>query len=183
MPNVQVYRDDEISPALRWQAVAFMRVEWPFVFQGSGRYAATTYPPELRPVHIAAAEGDALLSYAAAIRLTLTHQNATYTVFGLGNMFTFPPYRGEGHGRRVLDHASRFIRASDADLGILFCDPALAPFYRRSGWEPVQASTLVGPVGHQHRHDALTMALYVSENGKKGRASLDAEPLIVNEAW
>jgi GNAT superfamily N-acetyltransferase len=183
MPTVRVYRDHELPPVLKWQALAFMRVEWPFVFQGPGRYAANTYPPELDPVHVAASEGDALLSYAAAIQLTLTHASERYAVYGFGNMFTFPPYRREGLGRAVLDQASRFIRESGVDLGLLFCDQALAPFYAASGWVPVQAPTYVGPAGHQHRHDALTMALYVSDRGMQGRDRFDAQPLSVDEAW
>jgi GNAT superfamily N-acetyltransferase len=183
MPIVEVYPDDQIAPVLLWQAIAFMRVEWPFIFQGSGRYAANTYPPELHPVHIVAAESDVLLSYAAAFRLPLTHTGVPFTVFAFGNMFTFPPYRHEGLGQRVLDRASQFIHASGVDLGLLFCHPELAPFYRKSGWEPVQASTYIGYGTHQHHHEALTMALYVSEKGKQAKERFDTEPLVVAEAW
>jgi hypothetical protein len=65
-----------------------MRVEWPFVFTGAGKFAAETYPPECSPIHFAASEGDTLLSYAAILRLALAHAGADYAVAGFGNMFT-----------------------------------------------------------------------------------------------
>lgn len=183
MPTVTTYRQADLPPVLKWQAIAFMRVEWPFVFQGPGRFGENTYPAELDPVHFAAAEGDSLISYAAALPLTLEHAGAAYRVYGFGNMFTFPPYRREGHGRRVLECATRFIRQSESDLALLFCDPALEPFYAACGWKALRAPTYVGPPGQLHQHEALTMALFVSDTGAAGRAAFDGEPLTVVEAW
>lgn len=183
MPTVTHYSQPEFPPVLRWQVIAFMRVEWPFVFRGAGRFAEHPYPPEVGPLHVAAAAGDSLVSYATLLPLDLEHAGAAYRVYGLGNMFTFPPYRREGHGQRVLAYATALIRRSGADLGLLFCDPALEPFYAACGWEAVRQPTYVGPPGQQHPHEALTMALGVSERGRAGRAALDREPLCVAEAW
>ena len=183
MPTVTTYRQADFPPALKWQAIAFMRVEWPFVFQGPGRFAENTYPAELDPVHFAAAEGDSLISYASVLSLGLEHAGAAYRVYGFGNMFTFPPYRREGHGRRVLERATDFIRASEVDLALLFCDPALEPFYAARGWEALRSPTYVGRPGQLHEHDVLKMGLFVSEAGAAGRAAFAGEPLAVAEAW
>jgi hypothetical protein len=62
--------------------------------------------PTADPMDFAAYEGDSLISYAATIRLELDHAGERYEAGGLGNMFTFPPYRREGFGRQVLDLAT-----------------------------------------------------------------------------
>ncbi len=146
-----------------------MRVEWPFVFTGPGRLISETYPPELDPVHFAASEGDALISYAAILRLTLAHAGANYAAYGFGNMFTFPPYRREGHGQRVLECATAYIRNSDVDIAILFCDAHLETFYARCGWEAIRSPTYVGPAEAQHEHPASKMMLFLSEKGQAQR--------------
>jgi GNAT superfamily N-acetyltransferase len=183
MPTVTLYHQADCPPLLKWQAIAFMRVEWPFVFRETGKFAADTYPPELTPVHFVAAEGDALISYAAVLRLVLDHADTTYTVSGLGNMFTFPSYRREGYGRQVLDLATHFIRQSDVDVAILFCDPTLESFYTASGWEPVRSPTYVGLPSDMHAHDVLKMMLFVSDKGKTGKAAFASVPLMIEEAW
>jgi hypothetical protein len=183
MPSVMLYHQTDFPPVLKWQAIAFMRVEWPFVFTGPGKFATDTYPPELAPVHFVAAEGDCLLSYAAVLRLSLDHAGSTYNVYGFGNLFTFPPYRREGYGRRVLDLASHFIMQSDSDVAILFCDGSLEAFYRTSGWEVIGSSTYVGSPEHKHVHNALKMMLFISEKGKAGKMAFTTEALTIEEAW
>lgn len=73
MTLVRAYIQADFPALLKWQALAFMRVEWPFIFTGPGKFTAETYPPECSPIHFAASEGDTLLSYAAILRLTLAH--------------------------------------------------------------------------------------------------------------
>ena len=40
MPTVACFPRAQFLPILKLQAIAFMRVEWPFVFQGEGTFAA-----------------------------------------------------------------------------------------------------------------------------------------------
>ena len=183
MTLVRSYPQGEFPAPLKWQAIAFMRVEWPFVFTGPGRLISETYPPALDPVHFVAAEGDALISYAAILRLTLAHARTDYDVYGFGNMFTFPPYRREGHGQRVLECATAYIRNSDVDIAILFCDAHLEAFYARCGWEAIRSPTYVGPADAQHEHPASKMMLFLSAKGQAQRGAFEAEPLCVDDAW
>lgn len=179
MHAIQTFSQADFPTALKWQAIAFMRVEWPFVFQGEGRLISEPYPPSLNPVHVAATEGDVLLSYASLLPLTLEHAGESFRVDGFGNLFTFPPYRREGLGSGVLARAMEAIRAGGADLSILFCDPANEGFYRRAGWETLPSPTFVG----DHRHEANTMALFVTEKGRAARAAFRDQPLRIEEAW
>jgi len=183
MPALKIYRQADFPAVLKWQAIAFMRGEWPFVFTGPGKFAAETYPPEYHPVHFAAIEGDTLLSYAAVLRLELEHAGESYTSYGFGNMFTFLPYRREGYGHRVLGLATDFIRRSDVDIAVLFCDPTLEAFYAASGWETTASPTRIGVPSAYETHHVTRMMLFVSEQGKAGKADFDTYPLYIGETW
>ncbi len=115
---------------LNWQAVSFMRVEWPWINGGKFRQ---THAAERNPRHFALVEEDLLLSYAAVIHTSLTHAHVAYVVCGLGSVFTSPACRSKGYGRLTVDAATRSIEQSPADLGLLFCKPALEGFYAKSG--------------------------------------------------
>ena len=110
MPDLAIYQQSDLPAALKWQAIAFIKTERPFIFTGDFVFLTEPYPPELDPVHFVAAEGDSLISYASLLRLSLDHAGTVYEVYGFGNMFTFPPYRRQGYGRRVLELATDFIR-------------------------------------------------------------------------
>ncbi|GAB4204173.1 MAG: hypothetical protein OHK0022_29070 [Roseiflexaceae bacterium] len=183
MPTLTHYSQADLPAALKWQAIAFMRVEWPYVFQGDGMFATETYPTAASPVHFVVAEGESLISYAAVLRLALEHQGATYQVYGFGNMFTFPPYRRRGYGRQVLELATRFILASDVDLAILFSAPGVEQFYSASGWELVDSPIYVGPPGQERVHQAAKMMLWVSNTGKRAKAAFIDAPLRIAESW
>lgn len=168
MPTYTVYQQDEFPAHLKWQALGFMRTHWPDIFSGGGRLISETYGPDDEPVHFAATEGEVLFSYAALLRVTVEHASAPYAVYGFGNMFTFPPYRHEGHGLRLVEMATDYIRASAMDLGILFCDHELQGFYARCGWE-------VAP--------GYAMILFVSGKGKARREALLTQPLQLERYW
>ena len=126
MTRLLTYRHREFPRGLNWQAVSFMRVEWPFIDGGMLR---ETYPAAL-------VEEDLLLSYAATFRLRIAHAGEEYEMGCLGNVFTYPGSRRQGYGRRVVGAATRHIRGSGADVAALFCAPDLESFYAASGWEP-----------------------------------------------
>src|SRR5687768_6126964 len=123
MPKLTVYTQPDFPAIYKWQAIAFMRMEWPSIFEGDNLYMPETYPPELEPVHFVVAEGDTLISYGALLRLDITHAGSEYRVYGFGNMLTFPPFRRRGYGGQILQAATHWIQESDVDVAILFCDP------------------------------------------------------------
>lgn len=183
MPDFGIYPQSDFPPALKWQAVAFMRVEWPFIFTGVRKLATDPYPPELDPVHFVATEGDLLISYASIIRLNLEHVSETYKAYGFGNMFTFPSFRRKGYGRQVLELATDFIKQSDVDIFILFCDPKCESFYAKSGWKVAGSPTRVGVPSEYKIHDLLRMMLFVSEKGQRGRKDFEEQPVYIDEPW
>ena len=183
MSTLAVYQQSEFPAALKWQAIAFMRVEWPFIFTGDFKFITEPYPPELHPVHFVAAEGDSLIAYASILRLSLDHAGTSYKIYGLGNMFTFPPYRRQGYGSKILELTTDFIRRSDVDVSILFCDPKLEPFYATCGWETTRSSTRIGVPGDYEPHEASKMMLFVSAKGRHGRTDFEDQPFYVAWHW
>lgn len=161
-----------------------MRVEWPFIFSGDARLSTDIYGADLRPVHVVVAEGEVLISYATVIRTDLDHAGQTWRTCGLGNVLAYPPFRGEGHGRRVVDAATGYIGGGDVDVAALFCDPSLAGFYAKSGWAALEgATTLVGSKADPESYGALRMMLFVSAKGRAGRPLFKGHPWSVGDPW
>lgn len=183
MPSLGIYEQTEFPAIYKWQAIAFMRMEWTSIFQSENLYMSETYPPELHPVHFVMAEGDTLLSYGAILKLKLMHAGQGYLVYGFGNMLTFPPFRKQGYGGQVLQAATRYIQQSDADAAILFCDPHLEPFYAAQTWAPIRTPTRLGGPDHFEEYEPSRMMLFVSEKGVRGRTAFETEPLYIEAPW
>ena len=81
MPEDRIYSQSEFPAVLKWQALAFMRTEWPYIFEEDDKFLTETYPPELNPVHFVVVQGDMLISYAALVRTTLKHAGYIYQAY------------------------------------------------------------------------------------------------------
>jgi GNAT superfamily N-acetyltransferase len=180
-PELVTYPDGALPDALRWQFVSFVRITWPRV---EGARPREVYGPAEAPVHVALVERGLLLRYAAVVRERVAHAGVAYDVRGLSSVFTFPAWRRRGYGRRVVDAATAHIRASGADLGLLFTGDALKGFYARSGWEALRGAPMPeGPREAPRASDALKMMLFVSEKGRAGRRAFETQPLHVEHGW
>ncbi len=59
----------------------------------------------------------------------------TVTIAGIGGVVTVPDKQGEGHARRLLDHALlELARESASTFAMLFCLDRLVPYYAKQGW-------------------------------------------------
>ena len=183
MPALTIYRHDEFPSVYNWQAIAFMRCEWPSIFQGDILYLSAPYPPEWEPVHFVLAEGDSLLSYATLMKRSISHAGREHSIHGFGNMFTFPPYRKQGYGQKVLHTASEFIQQSSVDLGILFCDKSLESYYAREGWSATKTPTYLGYPEEHSLYEPSRMMLFVSDKGKAARTDFDNSALHLDYPW
>lgn len=183
MPDFTTYPDSDFPPALKWQASAFIRVQWPSVFTGNREFVPEPFPPGLGPVHFVASEGELLISYAAIIRIDVEHARNTYKTYGFGNMLTFPSFREKGFGGQVLDMATSYIKQSPVDVAILFCDSNREGFYAKRGWERTRSPTRIGAPDRHKLHDVSRMMLFVSPKGRQGRKDFDTLPVYVDEPW
>jgi hypothetical protein len=139
-----ICRADAFPQSLTWQALSFLRYEWPFLFAGANRLRTTPFG-DGDTTYVTKTEDDVLLSYAEILRVTAVRAGAPVCVLGLSNVITAPPYRGEGHASEILRAVAEFIDNSDAEVGILFCEAGLVPFYGARGWQECLADTVRAP--------------------------------------
>ena len=190
MAQTHIYTDAALPADLECQAVSFVRIQWPFVFDGDNRFGRrirTGHDPIHEAVaHVVIEEQRVLMSYATIIRTHLIHQHATYCVYGLSSVFTYPTFRGEGWATQLVQTATQHIRScEDADIGVLFCQPPLVPFYVQRGWDWIEGvSTLVGTPEAPTRHEQQRMMLFISPKGRAGRDTFSTAPLYIGrQAW
>jgi hypothetical protein len=183
MSTFAIYSQTDFPAILKWQALAFMRVEWPYIFTDDERFLTETYPIEFQPVHFVVTEGEILISYAATVNVTLRHANRSYKVCGLGNVFTFPPYRREGNGHKVLKLATNVIKESDVDVAILFCEPTNISFYASEDWISTLSPTYIADGKDHYKYDEQRMMLFISNRGKQGQSDFEQQPVHVDWAW
>lgn len=183
MPELTIYQQPHFPAIYKWQAIAFMRMEWSSIFYDDNLYMSETYPPELQPVHFVMAEDDSLLSYASLLKLSLQHAGIDYLIYGFGNLLTFPPYRSRGYGGQILQAATEFIQQSNVDAGILFCDHLLESFYAEKGWVATPSPTRLGTPDHYKEYAPSRMMLFVSEEGQRGKSDFESQPVYVDWPW
>lgn len=183
MAQLTIYQQTNFPPIYKSQAIAFMRMEWSSIFYDDNLYMSETYPPELQPVHFVMAEDDSLLSYASLLKLNLPHTGNEYSIYGFGNLLTFPPYRRRGYGGQVLQAATDFIRQGDVDAAILFCDRLLEPFYAEKGWVATPSPTRLGTPDRHQEYTPSRMMLFVSEKGRRGKTDFESQPIYIDWPW
>ena len=175
--TTRIYPGGALPDYVRWQSLSFLRCEWPFMFTGANRLRARPFG-EPAVAHLARTDGEVLLSYADIVRAEATLAADTVGVLGLSNVFTFPPYRAEGHGSAIVAAAGQVIEESGADLAILFCQHELTSFYVAHGWRPTCAGSI------QSVSDApVAMVRPGSARGAQISAGLSTVPLILDTAW
>jgi GNAT superfamily N-acetyltransferase len=172
-----VYAASEFPQSLAWQALSFLRCEWPFLFAGDSRLRTRPFGGD-DTACVARTEGDVLLSYAEVLRITAVRAGRPVQLRGLSNVFTFPPYRGNGHASAIIETAGKFIDASDAEMAMLFCDDALVPFYRARGWQLCAASSVAAPGTAPATMARPGPALQVPLSGW-----LAAAPVLLDARW
>jgi hypothetical protein len=139
-----IYSADALPHCLTWQALSFLRYEWPFLFAGPNRLCATPFG-EGDTTYVTRTDGEVLLSYAEILRITAERAGAPTRVLGLSNVVTAPPYRRERHASAIMRAVSDVVDASDAEAAILFCKSELVPFYSARGWQVCPADSVRVP--------------------------------------
>lgn len=184
MVEYHVLSHHDLPSALRWQMLSAMRIQWPGVFSGDNRLSTHVCDEELHPTYVLAEQEGVLISFATVTWRELEHAGQMLSVYGLGDVFTFPPFRGEGYARHVVARATDHIRATDGDLGCLFCEPWLEALYVRSGWEAISPGiTLIGTAADRRPFEKLRMMVFLSKRGESARAALSTVPLFVGDPW
>lgn len=169
----------DLPKSLKWQAVSFLRMEYPLGFTGENRLRDWVTREEDHPIHIMLVENGILISHTNVVWKFLAHAGETYKAYGLTGVFTYPSFRGEGHGSRVVEAGTRSILRSDADVAMLYCDESLKRFYARHGWIHLEQSVSYTGEGDSLARvdDEVLMMIFISPKGQQGRASFEREPV------
>jgi hypothetical protein len=179
MYPIEQYNWDTLPPSLAYQIASFIRIQWLNDLKGEDRFWTFFDSPEV-VAHFTISERDILISHALVRRREIEHLGNSYVVYGVGAVMTYPAFRGEGYGRRIVDATTDFIRGSEADLGMLFTGMDLHPFYHKSGWLTLNRDGVyAGDPQQPYFDDSHTMILPTSEKGKAHRDDFERDRLYV----
>ena len=184
IPMIQelILPSDEIPPHLKCQILSFLRIMWPEGFVGKNRLRDWISSPENHSVSIVLVEHDILISHTEVVWKYLDHAGENYKAYGLSGVFTYPAFRRQGYGKRIVEKGTAYIETSDADIGVFHCDKSLKGFYASSGWIPMEtAVTFVGAKDSPVISSELMMMRFLSQHGKKGRPAFERAPLYFGE--
>ena len=177
-----VFPSNKMPPHLKCQVLSFLRIMWPNGFLDENRLRDWISHEEDHSISMMLVERGVLISHTEVVWKYLDHAGETYKAYGLSGVFTYPAFRGKGHGKRIVDKGTSYIEASDADIGIFHCDLSLKQFYASSGWIPIEtAVTLEGPKDNPVIDDEIMMMRFFTEHGKKGRPAFENIPLYFGE--
>ena len=132
--------------------------------------------------HLVLVEHGILISHTEVVWKHLEHAGETYKAYGLTSVFTYPGLRHRGYGTQIVEAGTNHIRESDADIGLFCCNPQLEGFYSRCGWAPVKEATImIHPEDRWVIVDELTMMLFLSEKGERGKTAFESEAVYFGD--
>jgi GNAT superfamily N-acetyltransferase len=162
------YPTEQLPPIWKWQILSFLRVMWPDGFVGGNQWRDWITKAEDHPVSLMLIEGELLIAHVNVVWKELDHAGQRFKAYGLTGVFTYPSFRGQGHGLRLVQHATQYIETQDADIGLFNCDAGLVSFYQRAGWQPMlETQTLIGPATHPEIVDEILMMRFLSPHGQR----------------
>jgi GNAT superfamily N-acetyltransferase len=173
------YASADLPESLKWQAVSFLRVHYPDGFINENRLRNWITREDDHPIHIVIVEQGILISHTNVVWKHLDHDGVTYKAYGLTGVFTYPSFRGQGYGSKVVAAGTDYILRSDADIAMLYCDESLMNFYARHGWIYMDKS--ISFIEEKNRpvrvDDEILMMLFISAKGQRGRAAFERKPI------
>jgi GNAT superfamily N-acetyltransferase len=164
------------------QIRSFIRMQWPFL-NGRGNRIWDFPPRDDGPTTFALVDDEILVSHTEVNYRTVEFQGQSLKVGGLSAVFTYPAFRGTGCASRIVTDATAALRASDADLAMLFTGAPLEEFYASCGWTAMKtARVMFGDRDNPKlKDDNVVMMLFISQRGAALQSALDREPIYVGE--
>jgi GNAT superfamily N-acetyltransferase len=99
-------------------------------------------------------------------------------VGGVGGVVTMPAFQGQGHATAALNYMAGYLRDQlNLPFGMLFCRPALVPFYRQFGWQVLEDTVNIQqPQGTISSPIPVMYVSYAKQSWPKGIVNLNSEP-------
>jgi GNAT superfamily N-acetyltransferase len=185
MDELLTYASADFPGSLKWQAVSFFRAQYPGGFMNENRLRDWIANEADHPVHIVLVEQGILISHTNVVWKYLDHDGVTYKTYGLTAVFTYPSFRGQGYGSRVVAAGTDYILKSDADIAMLYCESSLMNFYARHGWVYMDTSvSFIEEKGQPvHVDDEILMMMFISAKGQRGRAAFERKPIYLHSDY
>ena len=180
MPELQQFTADTMPDHFGWQILDFVRIHWFDIF--AHEKEAAVHPAMWHPTYFIIAEQRALYSNATVVWQDITVNGQPYRAYGLSSVLTYPAFRKQGYGSRVVTAATEFIKAqADADLAILWTDPPTESFYTTHGFvHPTDFFTTSGdPAAPEPTH--FSMLMFLSASGQRLQQALAGGSLYFGE--
>lgn len=125
-----------------------------------------------------------IISRADVVWTGLTHCGERLTVCGVCNVVTIPKWQRQGYGTQLIQRITAYILNQKVDLGLLFCQSMLLPFYSACGWEAEpHAITRIGTPTQYEPYPAMRMILLVSAKSRLYQGTLATQPAYVDAIW
>ena len=117
-------------------------------------------------------------SKASILKHSVVINDNEVLVGGVGGVITMPAFQGQGHVTAVLTYLTDYLRNQlGVPFGMLFCRPALVPFYGRFGWQLIADTVyLEQPNGVIASPLPAMYASYSNQPWPKGTVHLNSEP-------
>jgi aminoglycoside 2'-N-acetyltransferase I len=146
MNEIKIYTEKELPHALKYEIISLLDTIWPEPANETQNIEKSIHDLSLDPicVMLLSKEGK-ILSYAAILSKSISHEGNTYQAAGLSCVATQPNQRYFGYGKKVVKVATKIINENKSiDLGLFTCDHNLIPFYSQCGWKILKNSFLIG---------------------------------------
>ena len=181
MDELLTYTSADLPESLKWQALSFLRVQYPDGFRNENRLRDWITKEEDHPIHIVLVEQELLISHTNVVWKHLDHDGVTYNTYGLTGVFTYPSFRGQGYGSKVVAAGTDYILRSDADIAMLYCEASLVNFYARHDWVKMDKSvSYIEENGQSVRvADEILMMLFISPKGRRSREIFEHKPIYL----
>lgn len=181
MIELKVYdKTIDVPPLTNQQVIDFLRMQWPDGFQGANRLRNWAHNEEWHPVHFNFIEENILISHVAVVWKHIAHKEVSYKVYAPSGMMTYPQFRRQGYGLKLMRAAKEYMLTQDPD--ILLVHSGLTGFYEKLGFEPLpKVSTLVGNPNKPTISDEKAFGLFITDKGKRGRADFESQPFYFGE--
>jgi len=149
--RITIERTEDLAPEDRAALHAFLTG----IFQPSADdvFAETQHCVRVRV-------DDAWVSVVEVLEHVIEVGGRGVRIAGIGGVSTAPEHRGRGYATAALEAAARF--AFDdlrVEIGMLFCDERMVPFYERLGWRLVERRCRCVGRGHREAFEERFMIL------------------------
>jgi GNAT superfamily N-acetyltransferase len=85
-----------------------------------------------------------LVSHAGILQHSVSVNDESILVAGLGGVVTVPGSQRRGFARRLVQHAMRYAETEwQVEAGLLFCRPQMIHYYEALGWQQVQFPVMI----------------------------------------